>query len=172
MIILLTNDWNRTSIDPIRKDEIEVRGEKEGVENRRKKRKGGGNVPVARRSREVYRAFEFMYSQSCTVPAILRLSPLVLLCSLSIRFQPSRYHERNVRRRRKRPATVEDISRVVYDSLRKEFNGADVWILRFCVKRGTRMAFGNIGIRTREGEGFYCALARFISSYYLRVIVV
>lgn len=34
------------------------------------------------------------------------------------------------------------------------------------------MAFGNIGIRTREGEGFYCALARFISSYYLRVIVV
>lgn len=83
-----------------------------------------------------------MYSQSCTVPAILRLSPLVLLCSLSIRFVPTslppppRYHERNVRRRRKRPATVEDISRVVYDSLRKEFNGVDVWILRFCVKVG------------------------------------
>lgn len=49
---------------------------------------------------------------------------------------PPRYHERNVRRRRKRPATVEDISRVVYDSLRKEFNGVDVWILRFCVKVG------------------------------------
>lgn len=110
---------------------------KRGWKMGEKKKKGGGNVPVARRSREVYRAFEFMYSQSCTVPAILRLSPLVLLCSLSIRFvSPPRYHERNVRRRRKRPATVEDISRVVYDSLRKEFNDVDVWILRFCVKVG------------------------------------
>lgn len=34
------------------------------------------------------------------------------------------------------------------------------------------MAFGNIGICTGEGEGFYCALARFISSYCLHLIVV
>lgn len=82
-VIRFTNERPSTNFTK-EKDKIEER--KKGGEwgwkiGGREKREG--NVAVARRSCEVYRAFEFMYSQRAPVPAILRLS---LVCPPFHRF--------------------------------------------------------------------------------------
>lgn len=150
--------------------------ERGGWKNRRKRKKGGGNVPVEQGVAAKFIELSSLCTRSrARFPrfyAFHRLFFCVLFLFASS--QPPRYRERNVRRRRERPATVEDISRVVYDSLRRK--NSTVSTYGFYVSawgKGTRMAFGNIGIRTGEGEGFfYCALARFISSHYLIVVIV
>lgn len=113
----------------------------------RRERGGGKWVKKRKREEETYRqqgvAAKFIELSSLCTRSRARFPRFyafhrLFFCVLFLfgSFPPPRYHERNVRRRRKRPATVEDISRVVYDSLRKEFNDVDVWILRFCVKVG------------------------------------
>lgn len=107
-----------------------------------------------------------MYSQRAPVPAILRLSlvcpsfhhfffcvsSLLCLplpsCNCSSSLYPSPSAVLGITKRCN-GKWGKDISRVVYDCSRKEFDGVDVWILRFCVRKlaVTPTSFRNIPIR-------------------------
>lgn len=130
--------------------------ERGGWKNRRKREKGGGNVPVEQGVAAKFIELSSLCTRSrARFPrfyAFHRLFFCVLFLFASS--QPPRYRERNVRRRRERPATRYFASSLWFFE-KKEFNGVDVWILRFCVREGYENGVWKYWYSYRRGRRFF-----------------